>query len=139
MVEGLPATAVLGKAPDENAYHSLEHFPEAQTYPGLIIFRFDNQLFFANAPSFQQHIRELVEADPEARWMLVDAESMNDIDITGTDMLAELHDELAKSDIELHFCRVKSHVREIMDRSGLTEIIGADHFHPAVQSGEHTG
>jgi len=130
-----PATAVLGKAPDENAYHSLEHFPEAQTYPGLIIFRFDNQLFFANAPSLQQHIRELVATDPEARWILVDAESMNDIDITGTDMLAELHDELEKSDIELHFCRVKSHVRETMDRAGLTEIIGVDHFYPAVQSG----
>ena len=130
-----PATAVLGKVPDENAYHSLEHYPEGVTYPGLIIFRFDDQLFFANAPNFQQHIRDLVAADPEVRWVLIDAESMNDIDITGTDMLGELKDELGRANIELRFARMKAHVREIVALAGLEEAIGSDHFHPSVQAG----
>jgi high affinity sulfate transporter 1 len=130
-----PHSAVLGKAPDEKAYHSLENYPEGITYPGLIIYRFDDQLFFANAPNFQEHIRELVGADPSVRWVLVDSEAMNDIDITGTDMLGELKDELAKASIELHFARMKIHVRTIVQRAGLEEALGSDHFHPSVQSG----
>jgi high affinity sulfate transporter 1 len=130
-----PHSGVLGKAPDENVYHSLESFPEAETYPGLIIFRFDDQLFFANAPNFQQHVRDLVAADPAVRWVLIDAESINDIDITGTDMLGELHDELAKANIQLHFARMKAHVHEIIRRAGLEEALGGDHFHPSVQAG----
>ena len=130
-----PHSVVLGKAPEDDAYHDVERYPEAQTYPGLIIYRFDNQLFFANAPNFQQHIRELIAADPSARWVLVDAEAMNDIDITGTDMLAELKDELAGANIELHFARMMSHVYEIIQRAGLEETLGSDHFHPSVQSG----
>jgi high affinity sulfate transporter 1 len=133
-----PATAVLGKAPDENVYHNLEHYPDGVTYPGLIIFRFDDQLFFANAPNFQQHIRELVAADPAAHWVLIDAESMNDIDITGTDMLGELHDELARANIQLHFARMKEHVFEIIQRAGVEEAIGSDHFHLSVQIGVDT-
>jgi len=130
-----PATAMLGKAPDHDSYHSLENYPEAEIYPGLSIFRFDDQIFFANAPNFQQHIRELVATDPTIKWILVDAESVNDIDITGTDMLAELKDELAKSNIELHFARVKTHVLEIVRLAGVEEEIGAGHFYPSVQAG----
>jgi len=133
-----PHSTVLGKAPDDKAYHSLEYYPEGITYPGLIIYRFDDQLFFANAPNFQEHIRDLVAADPSVRWVLVDAEAINDIDITGTDMLAELKDELAKANIELHFARMKAHVREIIQRAGLEEALGVDHFHPSIQTGVDT-
>jgi SulP family sulfate permease len=67
--------------------------------------------------------------------VLIDAESMNDIDITGTDMLGELHGELAKANIQLHFARMKAHVHEIIRRAGLEEALGGDHFHPSVQAG----
>jgi len=67
--------------------------------------------------------------------VLIDAEAMNDIDITGTDMLGELKDELARSGIDLHFSRMKAHVQEIVQRAGLKEAIGVDHFHPSVQVG----
>ena len=60
---------------------------------------------------------------------------MNDIDITGTDMLGELRDELARANIELHFARMKTHVLEIIQRAGVEEKIGSDHFHPSVQCG----
>jgi MFS superfamily sulfate permease-like transporter len=130
-----PHSAILGKVPDEKAFHSLESYPEAETYPGLIIYRFDDQLFFANAPNFQQHIRDLVAADPAVRWVLVDAEAINDIDITGTDMLGELKDELGRSNIELRFARMKANVLDVIRRAGLEETIGADHFYPSVQTG----
>jgi high affinity sulfate transporter 1 len=133
-----PHSAVLGKAPDDKVYHSLENYPDGITYPGLIIYRFDDQLFFANAPNFQQHIRDLVAADPAVRWVLVDAEAINDIDITGTDMLGELKDELGRSNIELRFARMKAHVREIVQRAGVEAAIGSDHFHPSVQTGVDT-
>jgi anti-anti-sigma regulatory factor len=66
----------------------------------------------------------------------VDAEAINDIDITGTDMLGELKDELGRSNIELRFARMKAHVREIVALAGLEEAIGSDHFHPSVQASD---
>jgi MFS superfamily sulfate permease-like transporter len=63
---------------------------------------------------------------------------MNDIDITSTDMLAELNGELAEANIELHFARLKTHVREIIRLAGVEEDIGADHFYPSVQVGVDT-
>jgi high affinity sulfate transporter 1 len=130
-----PTTAILGKLPDERVFRSLEYYPEAETYPGLIIFRFDEQIFFANAPNFRDAVRAAVAADSSARWVLVDAESINSIDITGLDMLAELNDELARANIELHFAQVKTHIHELMRRAGLEEMIGAAHFYPSVQAG----
>ncbi|MCP4358081.1 MAG: sodium-independent anion transporter [Chloroflexi bacterium] len=130
-----PTIAILGKVVDENAFHNLKNYPEAETYPGLLIFRFDEQLFFANAPNFRDAIRAALAADPSVRRVLIDAEAINDIDITGLDTLAELKDELAHSNIELCFARVKTQIREIIRRAGLEEQIGADRFYPTIQSG----
>jgi high affinity sulfate transporter 1 len=130
-----PTTAILGKSPAENAFRSLENYPDAKTYPGLIIFRFDEELFFANAPNFRDAVRVAVKVDPSVRRVLLDAEGINDIDITGLDTLAELKDELAQANIELYLARVKTSVREIIRRAGLEEQIGVDHFYPTVQSG----
>ncbi len=130
-----PTIAILGKVVDENAFHNLKNYPEAETYPGLLIFRFDEQLFFANAPNFRDAIRAALAADPSVRRVLIDAEAINDIDITGLDTLAELKDELAQSNIELCFARVKTQIREIIRRAGLEEAIEPEQFYPSVQAG----
>jgi high affinity sulfate transporter 1 len=127
--------AILGKLPGESVFQSVENHPEAETYPGLIIFRFDEQLFFANAPNFRDAVLAAVAADPSARWVLVDAGSINEIDVTGLDMLTELRDELAQDNIELRFARMKAHVREYVRRANLEESIGAEHFYLSVQAG----
>ena len=127
-----PHVAVLGKVPDENVYHSLEYYPNAKTWPGLVIFRFDDQIFFANAPNFRAHIRGLVADNPDTRWILIDAEAVNKIDITGIDMLHDLGNELAKENIQLHFARVKTYVYDIMSRADLDKEFS---FYPSVQSG----
>jgi SulP family sulfate permease len=130
-----PRTAILGKLPDENTYRSMVHHPDAETYPGLLIFRFDEDIFFANAPNFRDAVRADVAADPATHWVLVDSESIDDIDITAIDMLAELQEELAESNIDLRFARMKEDVREYLRRGRLEEKIGMEHFYPSIQDG----
>jgi len=128
-------TATLGKLPGETVYRDVERHPEAKTYPGLFIFRFDGPLFFANEPNFRSEVRAAVGADPSIRQVLVDAEAISDIDVTAIGMLAELEDELARSGIDLRIARMEAHVREFLHRASLEETIGSDHFYPSVQAG----
>lgn len=131
-----PRTAVLGKTSEQdNAYRSLEYHPDAMTYPGLLLFRFDEQLFFANVSNFSEKIRAIVAADPSLRVVLVDAEPINAIDITALEMLEDLVDELAKANVSLRFAFVKRPVYDLMQRTGLEEKIGADHFYAFLQAG----
>jgi high affinity sulfate transporter 1 len=130
-----PTTAFLGKVPGENVYGDIEEFPDAVTVPGLLIFRFEEQLFFANAPDFRQEIRLAIAADPTIQMVLVDAEAINDLDVTAVDMLSELYDELSKAGVDLRFARMRANVEVYMQRAGLEETIGAGHFYPSVESG----
>jgi high affinity sulfate transporter 1 len=130
------ATSVLGKVPDEKIYRGLENYPEGETYPGLLILRYDGSLFFANAPDFADEVRAGIElSDPPPRVVLVDGESINGIDATAINTTIELNDELKRADVELRFARVRANVKEIMQRSDLVEIIGSDHFYVSIQDG----
>jgi anti-anti-sigma factor len=135
-----PHTAVLGGVTGEEdedyGFRDVERHPKAETFPGLIIFRFDTELFFANANYFRDQIREVVkEAQPPARAILLDAGAITHIDTTGTDMLAELLSELSESNIELLLARVKGPVRDIFRRCGLEDAIGAEHIYLSVRAG----
>lgn len=89
------STHVLGKEPQTAVYRSLEHYPAGKTYPGLLILRFDGTLFFANAHDFVTAVRQQIEiVDPAPKVVLLDGESMNDIDATGLITLQEFHDQL---------------------------------------------
>ncbi len=128
------STSVLGKVPDENVYRSLEHYPDGETYPGLLIARFDGSLFFANAPDFADEIREGV-ALFEPKVVLIDGESISGIDATAIAMLGDLYDELNRSGTDLRFSSMKSHVMEIIDRTDAVETIGPEHFYVSIQAG----
>ncbi len=131
-----PGIPVLGKDPEENVYLSIDRHPQSETYPGLIIFRLDGELFFANATYFRDRVRERrTAADPPARAILVDAEAIHDLDITAAEMLKELTSELATDGVELLFARVHQTVREMMQRSGVEDAVGPDHIYPSVQAG----
>ena len=136
-----PHTAVLGRVTgdeedEDYGFRDIERHPQAETYPGLVIFRFDTELFFANANHFRDQIREVVrEAQPPARAILVDAGAISHIDTTGTDMLAELVSELTESNVELLLARVKGPVRDILRRSGLEDAFGGDRIYPTVRAG----
>ena len=108
--------------------------PEYETFPGLISFRFDNEIFFANANFFRDQIRRLVsEADPPARAVLIDASGITHLDTTAMDVLSELCAELAAQDVRLLVARARTAVREELDRAGLVEAIGGENFFESVR------
>jgi MFS superfamily sulfate permease-like transporter len=135
-----PNVAVLGRShsreSDEDiGFRDVSRHREVETFPGLVIFRFDQEIFFANATFFRDQIRQLVDADPPPRSILVDATAITHIDTTGLDMLSELADELSSEAIVLMFARVKGPVRDILTRAGLTERFGTASFYPTIASG----
>jgi high affinity sulfate transporter 1 len=129
-------TAVLGKAPGEEVYHSLEHYPEAETIPGLLIARFDGTLFFANAPDLADEIRFGVEVtEPTPRVVLVDFESVTDVDATALITIKELNEELERTGIDLRLARVRTHILDLLRTTDLEEEIGTEHIYDSVHNG----
>lgn len=130
-----PHFAVLGRVPNLRGYHDLKRYPHAALIDGLVLFRWDAPLFFANAELFQQRLLEAVQASPTpVRRVVVAAEPVTSVDVTSADMLRELSQHLAKEGAALHFAEMKDPVRDKLKRFELTEILGDDHFHPTVES-----
>ncbi len=108
--------------------------PEAQHLPGLVIYRFDGPLFFANATTFRDEIRRLARADPPPRWILLAAEAVTDVDTTASDVLEELDQALNADGTNLVFAELKDPVRRKIERYGLTRTIDPPHFYPTIGS-----
>ena len=103
--------------------------------PGLVVYRFDAPLIFANAPTFRDEIRRLAAADPPPRWILVAAEPMTDVDTTAADLLEDLDEELNARGVSLVFAEMKDPVRRKIERYELTRTIDPTHFFPTVEAG----
>ena len=104
--------------------------PENKTIPGLLIIRPNQGLFFANADALRAAIVEAVRAgDPPTRTVLLDLETTNELDMPSAEMLAELNEKLAGERVDLLLSRVRYPVRDLLDRSGVTQKIGAENFH----------
>jgi high affinity sulfate transporter 1 len=130
-----PHFAVLGRVEDLRGYHDIERYPHAARVPGLVLFRWDAPLFFANAELFQERLLEAVEASPTpVRRVVVAAEPVTSVDVTSADMLRELVRILDERGIALHFAEMKDPVRDKLKRFELTELIGDERFHPTVGS-----
>ncbi|MGB3716770.1 MAG: solute carrier family 26 protein [Candidatus Promineifilaceae bacterium] len=133
-----PEYAILGSIPGQGreVFGNIEMHPEAHTYPGLIIFRFDQQLFFANAPKFRAHVHEAIDASTSpVRVVLIDAEDIPDIDSSALDMLIELREELEVKGVDLWFARINKNVEEYMRLSTLTQQLGDGHIFLSVRAG----
>jgi len=129
-------TAVLGKVPGEKIYRSLENYPDGETVPGLLITRFDGSLFFANAPDLADEIRYGVEiTDPPPRVVLVDFESVTEVDATALITIRDLNEELEKAGIDLRLARVRTHVLELMRTTELDDLIGHEYIYDSVHAG----
>ena len=115
-------------------YHDVPIYAEAQRLPGLVIYRFDAPLFFANATAFRDEIRRLAKADPPPAWIIVAAEPMTDVDTTASDVLEELDATLNAQGTSLVFAELKDPVRRKIERYGLTRTISPHHFFPTVES-----
>ena len=107
-----PYQTTLGRVPGMPGQHDRELHPEAEELPGLVIFRFDAPLFFANARTFRDQIRRLAAAEPRPHWILIAAEPITDVDTTAADMLADLDEELNAAGTFLVFAELKDPVRD---------------------------
>ena len=128
-----PHQAVLGKPGNVTGYHDLEDYPEAEQLPGLVLFRFDAPLIFANARTFREQVRELARADPPPKWIVIAAEPITDVDTTASAMLEELDVEINAMGISLVFAEMKTPVREKIERYKLTRTIDPAHFFPTIE------
>lgn len=130
-----PHFAVLGRVPNLRGYHDLKRYPHATLIDGLVLFRWDAPLFFANAELFQQRLLEAVEASPTpVRRVVVAAEPVTSVDVTSADMLRELCETLSREGIALHFAEMKDPVRDKLKRFELSRLFSDDRFHPTVGS-----
>jgi MFS superfamily sulfate permease-like transporter len=128
-----PYQTELGRAEGVAGYHDLRSYPDADLLPGLVLFRFDAPLIFANARVFRDQIRHLARREPPPKWIVVAAEPITDIDTTAADVLEDLDEELNAKGISLVFAEMKDPVREKIDRYKLTRTIDPAHFFPTVE------
>jgi high affinity sulfate transporter 1 len=128
-----PHYAVLGRVDGIRGYHDITRYADARLIPGLVLFRWDAPLFFANAELFHQCVLEAVERSPTpVRRIIVAAEPVTSIDVTSADVLAELEQTLRASRIELRFAEMKDPVKDKLKRFELLERFGDASFYPTV-------
>ena len=128
-----PHSAVLGRAEGLKGYHDIARHPEARQIPGLVLFRWDAPLFFANAEYFHDRVLDAAASSPTpARWIVVAAEPVTSVDVTSADMLVELDETLRAAGIELCFAEMKGPVKDKLKRFGLFARLGAEAFFPTV-------
>jgi high affinity sulfate transporter 1 len=127
--------AVLGWVEGLGRYADVSLHPSAQITPGIVVYRLDDRLFFANARYFRGRIREAVRAAPTpTEWLVFDAEAMTHVDSTGLEAFADITDALRADGITLVVARLRGLVHEQFEQAGLIETIGASRFYPTVRA-----
>jgi high affinity sulfate transporter 1 len=128
-----PHSAVLGRADGVKGYHDITRYPDARQIPGLVLFRWDAPLFFANAEFFKERALDAVARSPApVRWLVVAAEPVTSVDVTAGDTLAELDEALHVQGIELCFAELKDPVKDKLKKFGLLAQLGESCFYPTV-------
>ncbi|GAA2036581.1 sulfate permease [Catenulispora yoronensis] len=127
-----PFETQLGEVPGKEGYHSLTTHPTAQVLPGLVLFRFDAPLFFANAKTFRDDIARLAAATPPPRWIVVAAEPIIDVDVTAADLLDDLVDDLEEVGVDLVFAELHEPVRRKLERLALGRGVDPARFYPTI-------
>ncbi|NUT78740.1 sulfate permease [Pseudomonas sp. C1C7] len=128
-----PYSAVLGQAQGVKGFHDIQRYPDATLIPGLVLFRWDASLFFANAELFHDRVLDAIAASPTpVRWLVIAAEPITSVDVTSADMLSELDDTLKAAGIELCLAEMKDPVKDKLKRFGLFEKLGEGAFFPTV-------
>jgi high affinity sulfate transporter 1 len=128
-----PHVAVLGRAPGVKGYHDVERYSDADQIPGLLLFRFDAPIFFANAELFRDSLIDAVKgADAPVGRVVIAAEPITDLDSTAADMLASLDRELADQGVDLAFAELRDPMKDRLRTFGIEEQIGREKFYPTL-------
>ena len=122
-----PHDGVLGYAPGVPGMHDIDDYPGARQIQGLVVYRYDSPLFFANAEDFKRRALQAVDdADQPVEWLLLNAEANVEVDLTSVDALAELHDELQARGVTLALARVKQDLHDDLLGSTVLDRVGED-------------
>ena len=122
-----PHDAVLGFVPGVAGMHDIDDYPDASPEPGLVVYRYDAPLFFANAENFRGRAMAAVDENPvPVEWFLLNAEANVEVDLTALDALDRLRTDLERRGIVFAMARVKQDLRDELEAAGLLEKIGAD-------------
>ncbi|MBM5815084.1 MAG: sulfate permease [Cyanobacteria bacterium K_Offshore_surface_m2_239] len=128
-----PHAAVMGEVPGLAGYHNVEDWDGGRTIPGLVLFRYDAPLCFANAEDFRRRALAAVDgASPPAEWLVLNAEAIVEIDSTAAEMLLALPLELAGRGVRLGLARVKRKLQEQLAAAGVLGRVGPDHVYPTI-------
>jgi len=122
-----PHTAELGLVDGTDTFRDIDRHDDAHPIPGLLIYRIDDELFFANAAYFVRDVKSrLIASDPPATALVIDAEGVSDIDTTAIQQLEELLDDLAEANVQVAFARVRQPVTDMIERAGLSDTVPDD-------------
>jgi SulP family sulfate permease len=128
-----PHDAIQGLVPDLAGMHDVDDYPAARTIPGLVVYRYDSPLFFANAQDFRRRALAAVEGQPDpVAWFVLNVEANVEVDITALEALDELRVELDRRGIVLALARVKRDLLDDLDAFGLSASIGAERLFPTL-------
>ena len=128
-----PHDGILGYVPGLAGMHDVDDYPETHQVHGLVVYRYDSPLFFANAQDFKRRALAAVDdARHPVEWLLLNAEANVQVDLTATDALSELYDELARRGVVLAMARVKSELADDLRRAGVLDRVGAEHLYPTL-------
>ena len=128
-----PHDAILGFVPGVAGMHDVDDYPEASPEPGLLVYRYDAPLFFANAEDFRSRALAAVsESGEPVRWFLLNAEANVEVDITALDALDQLRDELERRGTHFAMARVKQDLRDELEAAGLVDKVGEDRIFPTL-------
>jgi MFS superfamily sulfate permease-like transporter len=129
-----PHQAELGRVEGIGGLHDTANYPDAELLPGLVVYRFDAPLIFANSRIFGDEVRAMVEERPDLKWIVIAAEPITDVDTTASDMLQELDAWLNERHVSLVFAELKDPVRAKIERYELTRTIDPAHFFPTLDA-----
>ncbi|MBR7825600.1 sulfate permease [Actinospica sp. MGRD01-02] len=130
-----PHDAILGFVPGLAGMHDIDDYPQARTVPGLLVYRYDSPLFFANAQDFKRRaLGAASRQDSPVRWFVLNVEANVEVDITALDAVEALRKELTRRGTVFALARVKQDLRTQLDAYGLTESVGRDLMFPTLPS-----
>jgi high affinity sulfate transporter 1 len=130
-----PHDAVLGEVPNLAGLHDIEDWEDTKTIPGLVIYRYDAPLCFANSENFKRRAMQAIDSEiVPVKWFILNAEAIVEIDITAADVLEELRRELASRHITIALARVKQDLYIQLKKAGLVESIGANRIYPTLHT-----
>ncbi len=128
-----PTGEVLGRVDSLDAWHRIDVYPNAAQVPGVVVFRWEAPLFFANASGFSRRVLQLA-ADPDVRCVVIQCEAITDIDVTAAGVLKRLDAELQRRNVEMVFVELRTRLHHMLEGYGLLETFDRRHFYESVEA-----